>query len=274
MPPVHPADAPPPAPPPPESPRFDWESLLGIRGAAWLGGITLVVAAIFFAKWSIDQGFFSPTIRIALMLVAGVAALVWAELQLRQGYQATANAVSAAGVVTLYAALVAGHSLYGLFPLGVAFVAMTVVTVAAAVIAVRFGALFTALLGLAGGLATPVLLSSGADRPLAFFAYLTVLAAGYLFVAERRGWASVTGLALAGTTLLQFLWQLADLTPATLPTAAVSCVAIAAACAWHMIRTRDAAGRSRTCRRRPAHSCRWASGCSWRRKARSRPAGR
>ena len=49
---------------PPPPPGFDWESMLGIRGAAWLGGVALVIAALFFAKWSIDQGFFSPVIRI------------------------------------------------------------------------------------------------------------------------------------------------------------------------------------------------------------------
>ena len=46
--------------------------MLGVRGAAWLGGITIVIAALFFAKWSIDQGFFTPPIRVATMLVAGV----------------------------------------------------------------------------------------------------------------------------------------------------------------------------------------------------------
>ena len=73
--------------------------MLGVRGAAWLGGITIVaIAALFFAKWSIDQGFFTPPIRVATMLVAGVAALTWAEVTLRGGYQPTANAVSGAAV--------------------------------------------------------------------------------------------------------------------------------------------------------------------------------
>ena len=52
-------------------PVWDWESLLGVRGAAWLGGITLVIAALFFARWSIEQGFFTPVIRIGIMLLAG-----------------------------------------------------------------------------------------------------------------------------------------------------------------------------------------------------------
>ena len=87
------------APATPALPVWDWESLLGVRGAAWLGGITLVIAALFFARWSIEQGFFTPVIRIAIMLLAGTGALLWAELKLREGYQTTANALSGAGVV-------------------------------------------------------------------------------------------------------------------------------------------------------------------------------
>jgi len=217
---------------------WDWESLLGVRGAAWLGGITLVIAALFFARWSIEQGFFTPVIRIAIMLVAGTGALLWAELRLREGYQTTANALSGAGVVVLYGAFFAGHVLYQLFSLPIAFTGMTMVTVVAGLIAVRFEAQFTALIGLVGGLATPVLLSTGVDRPVAFFSYLTLLAAGFLYVAERRKWLSVTALALAGTTILQLVWFATSLNRGELLVATVSFAAIGAAYLWHAIRTR------------------------------------
>ena len=116
---------------------------------------------------------------------------------------------------------------------------MTMVTVVAGLIAVRFEAQFTALIGLAGGLATPVLLSTGVDRPVAFFSYLTLLAAGFLYVAERRRWVSVTALALAGTTDpaarrgSRPRWIRGELLVAT-----VSFTAIGAAYLWHAIRTR------------------------------------
>jgi uncharacterized membrane protein len=224
----------------PSAPSFDWESMLGVRGAAWLGGVTLVIAAIFFAKWSIDQGFFTPVIRVSTMLVLGTAALTWAEIKLRDQYQTTANALSGAGVVTLYAAFYAGHSLYQLFALSTAFAGMSIVTLLAGVIAIRFAAQFTALIGLAGGLATPVLLSTGVDRPLAFFSYLAVLAAGFLYVAERRSWPAVTGLALVGTSLLQFGWYATWIAPEKLPVGAAAFSVIGAIYLWHAVRTRDA----------------------------------
>ena len=233
-------EPPPTEPPAPPAPSFDWESMLGVRGAAWMGGITLVVAAAFFAKWSIDQGFFSPTIRIAMMLLAGTGALAWAELKLREGFDSTANAVSGAGVVTLYLAFFAAHSLYQLFGLTVTFVAMMLVTGVAAVIAVRHAALFTAVIGLVGGLATPVLISTGVDRPLGFFSYLLVLAVGFLHVAERRQWSAITMLSLAGTALLQLGWYGTYLAPEKLLVAMGAFAAIGAAYLWHALRVADA----------------------------------
>ena len=232
------------APEPPldlaSAPGFDWESMLGVRGAAWLGGVTLVIAALFFAKWSIDQGFFSPVIRFGTMLLVGTTALVWAELKLREEYQTTANAVSGTGVVILYAAFFAGHSLYQLFSLTVAFVGMSIVTLLAAVIAIRFAALFTAVIGLAGGFATPVLLSSGVDRPLAFFSYLSVLTAGFLYVAERRTWATITALALAGTSTLQLGWYASWMAPEKFLVGTAAFAVLGGIYLWHAVRLDDA----------------------------------
>ena len=239
-----PAPPPPPvrgaAPGPPDARAFDWESLLGIRGAAWLGGITLVISALFFAKWGIDQGFFSPTIRVALLLLVGTGALAWAEVSLRRGFQTTANAVSGAGVVTLYVAFYAGHSLYRLFDVPVAFAGMALVTVAGAAIAVRHEAMFTAIIGLVGGLATPVLLSTGVDRPVGFFSYLLVLAVGFLFVAERRQWPVLTILAVIGTSLLELGWYASYMAPEKLVIGLAGFTAIAAAYLWHAARMEEA----------------------------------
>jgi uncharacterized membrane protein len=236
-----PGAAPPPPPPPPPleppptpaSPSFDWEQLLGVRGAAWLGGITLVISALFFAKWTIDQGFFTPVIRVAVLMLAGTGGLVWAEVSLRRGFQATSNAVSGASIVTLYLAFFAGHNLYQLIPVGAAFVGTSVVTLVAAAIAVRYSALFTALLGLIGGLAAPLLLSTGVDRPIGFFSYLFLLNAGFLYVARRMRWQSVAAVAFLGTSLLQLAWYATSIAPEKLVVAVVAFAALGFIYLWH-----------------------------------------
>lgn len=200
------AAAPPPEPPEPPPPSFDWESLLGLKGAAWLGGITIVIASLFFAKWAVDQGLITPELRIAALLSAGVGALSWAELSLRRGFSTTANAVSGAGIAILYVAFFAGHSLYHLFPLALTFVLMSLVTVLAGVLAVRYDAYFTAILGLLGGFATPLALSTGVDRPVGLFSYILLLNVGLLAVALKKRWHGLVLLALAGTFVIELGW--------------------------------------------------------------------
>ncbi len=199
------AEAPPPGPPP-FTPAFDWESLLGLKGAAWAGGVALVIAAILLAKLAIDRGVITPEIRVALLLLAGTGTLVWAEVSLRKGYATTANAVSGAGIAILYIAFFTAHSLYHLIPLGPTFALMALVTVVAGLVAIRYDAIFTAGLGLLGGFVTPIVLSTGEDRPVALFAYLLLLNVGVLSVVLRKRWHALALLSLTCTVVIEIAW--------------------------------------------------------------------
>jgi uncharacterized membrane protein len=207
VPPARPPRPPAPATPPtPAAPPFDWESLLGLKGAAWAGGITLVIAAALLGKLAYDNGYITPPLQEAALLIAGVGGLIWAELGLRKGYATTANAVSGAGIAILYIAFFAGHARWGLFPLSLTFALMTLVTLLAGLVAIRHDAIFTAILGLLGGFATPVLLSTGVDRPLGLFSYILVLNVGLLFVAIRKRWHTLVLMGFGGTLLIELGW--------------------------------------------------------------------
>jgi uncharacterized membrane protein len=201
------------SPPPPAVPAFDWESLLGLKGAAWLGGITLVIASLFFAKWAIDNNYITPQVRIVVMIAAGVGALVWAEIGGQRGFKNAAHAVSGAGIAILYVAFYSGHALYGLFPLWLTFVMMALTTAVAGLLAVRYDAMFTAVLGLLGGFATPIALSTGVDRPLGLFSYLLLLNVGLAAVALNKRWHTLVLLAVAGTFLLEMGWFFRFMSP-------------------------------------------------------------
>ena len=209
-PPIAPPRPAPPSPPQvkaePPSPPIDWESLIGVKGAAWVGGIALIAAAIFFARWTIEQGLVTPELRFAMMLFTGIFALVSAEIGLRKGYERTASPLSGAGIAILYIAVFAGHSRYHLISMPTAFAGMVFVTVTACVLAVRYDAFPTAVLGLLGGFATPLALSTGEDRPIGLFSYILLLNLGLLAVGVKRRWHGLFELGLAGTLLIQILW--------------------------------------------------------------------
>lgn len=217
-PPPPPRPMPPPAPAmvAPDTPPIDWESLLGVKGAAWVGGIALIASAIFFARWTIEQGLVTPQLRFVFMLAFGVGALVAAELGLRQGYERTANPLSGAGIAILYIAFFAGHSRYDLISMPTAFAGMVFVTIAACVLAVRYDAFPTAVLGLLGGFATPVALSTGEDHPVGLFSYILLLNLGLFAVGMKRRWRALFELGLLGTLLIQIGWFSKFMSPANM----------------------------------------------------------
>jgi hypothetical protein len=194
------------SPPPAPEPGFDWESLLGIKGAAVVGGIAFVIAAVLFAKLAFERGWIGPELRIAILLLSGIAMLVGAEWSLRRGYATTANSVSGAGIAVLYIGLYAGRALYHLFSLPLTFALMSLVTIVAGLLAVRYNAFVTAVLGLMGGFLTPVLLSTGEDRPIGLFSYVLLLNLGLLSIAVARRWHGLALLALGGTFLIEMGW--------------------------------------------------------------------
>ncbi len=205
-PPTRPSPAPTPIAVEPPPPPIDWESLLGVKGAAWVGGIALIASAIFFARWTIEQGLVTPELRFVFMLMGGIGALVAAEIGLRKGYERTANPLSGAGIAILYIAFFAGHSRYDLISMPTAFAGMVFVTITACVLAVRYDAFPTAVLGLLGGFATPVALSTGEDHPVGLFTYILLLNMGLFAVGVKRRWHALFELGLLGTLLIQIGW--------------------------------------------------------------------
>src|SRR5205085_5561937 len=109
------------------------------------------------------------------------------------------------GILILYAVTFACRSFYHFpfFGLILTFALMSLITAAAFLLAVRLDALVVAILGIAGGFLTPILLSTGQDNPLGLFGYIALLDIGLLLVTRRKDWASLPILAAIGTVLMQ-----------------------------------------------------------------------
>ena len=227
--------APPPPTPhtPPPTPRkpFDWESLIGVKLFSWIAGIALVLAALFFLSYSVEHGWLSPPVRASLGLATGIILLLVCELRVARGYAFTANAMDGAGVAILYATLFAMHALWHLLPASAVFVLMLIVTAIAVLLSIRRDSVFIALLGLVGGFATPALLSTGENKPVALFSYLLLLNVGLLWVAIQRRWPLLTALSVVFTVVYEWSWIGKYFTAAQLPLAVAIFILLAAAAA-------------------------------------------
>lgn len=212
---------------PPRSPsnasaeRFEWERWLGVRGAAVGGGIVLAIAGFLFLQYSIERQWITPERRTILAAIAGFALFVASIPLRRRGYRIVADSITGTGAVLLYASSWAAHVSYGMIGFPAAFGAMVGVTAACAYLAQRHESLVIAVLGLVGGFATPLALSSGHDRPIALFGYVLLLDFAFLFIAQKRRWPSLTLVALGGTFVIQALWVFLRVDRNSLPLALI-----------------------------------------------------
>lgn len=195
--------APLPVEPKPVAAKKDFEFNLGGRIYGWLGGIALALAGVFLVKHSIEQGWFPPGVRVGLGILFGFVLLGAAQWMRRQSNN-LAQALSAASVAVLYAALFAGVALYDLFPAALAFVMLAGLTFAAIGLALRDGP-FVGVVGLAGGFLTPVFVSSGEPNVPVLFGFLYLLQLGALVLLKKRGWWYQAAIANGGGLLWAFL---------------------------------------------------------------------
>ncbi len=179
---------------------FDFEDIFGRRLPIWGGGFALAIAGIFLVRFSIEAGLLTPVVRVSLSFLFGLALLAGAEAAFRFEERVrdprVRQSLAGAGLATLYGAFYLAGTAYGLIGAGAAFVGLAVVTAAAIVLSFRFG-LPSAVIGLVGGFAAPLLVDSdSANIPLLSF-YLALITGGLAWTgeAQERRWLGYAALA-------------------------------------------------------------------------------
>jgi uncharacterized membrane protein len=172
-------------------PRPTFEQQFGVRLPVWFGGAALILAGFFLVKFSIEQGWLNPTVRVILGGGFGLSLLFGGRWVRRSdpssNAQRIAQSLTGAGIAVLYGSLYAATTLYELLPSFLGFGAMAALTFAALVLSLRYGPPI-ALLGLIGGFLTPAMIRSGNPSAPVFFLYLYFVLAGLLVLVRRERW--------------------------------------------------------------------------------------
>ncbi|MDJ0838367.1 MAG: DUF2339 domain-containing protein [Acidobacteriota bacterium] len=190
----------------PSKPGFelDWESWLGIRGAAVLGGVVLVLATVYLFRYSIEKGWITPGLRVISGLTGGIGAIIGAEALRRRDFPWPAAGLAGAGIAALYVSLWAAHFLYGFLDTRVCFALMGLVTLGCGWLSLYQRSILVAALGLAGGFAAPVMVTFSDFSTTELFLYLVLLNCGVLFLTRRLKHPALAAMGLAATFLFQF----------------------------------------------------------------------
>jgi uncharacterized membrane protein len=118
-------------------------------------------------------------------------------------------AITAAGLIALYASVLGAYALYGLVGPTIAFLLLALISLAAVVLSLIHGSLIGAL-GMAGALVVPLLVRSDTPSVVTLFSYLTFVQLGALAIVRLRRWWWLAWIALSGAGIWLGLGQLAD----------------------------------------------------------------
>jgi uncharacterized membrane protein len=179
-------------------------------GQQWLliTGVAITVLGIgFFLKYAFDQNWVGPGGRVVLGYLAAAAfCSVGDVFRRRPGVAVFGLYLTGGGLATLYLTTYAAFELYALLSQGSAFGFMVLVTILACLLALVYDTQWLAVLGLAGGFLTPVILSTGQSAQFVLMSYMVVLNGGILSIAVWKRWQILNTLGFICTWLLFTRW--------------------------------------------------------------------
>jgi uncharacterized membrane protein len=204
----------PPVPPPHRGRDLgDLERSFGTQWVVWIGGVALALGGIFLVRYSIEQGYFGPGLRVIGGAILALVLVGLGELARRReiinGIAELPNAahipsiLTAAGTTCAYADVYAAYALYHFLSPALAFVMLGAVALATLAAALRHGPALGGL-GLVGAYVTPLLVSSIEPNYWALYIYLAVVTAAAFALARVRlwRWLAITA------AVLSILWML------------------------------------------------------------------
>lgn len=180
------------------APHLTWES------ENWLNriGIALLLFGLaFLFKYTVDQGWITPLVRVLFGLGLGAFLLV-VGVRLRERRRALGQVLEGGGVAVGYATAFAAYQLYGLVAYPLAFTWMVAVTGIAFVLSVRQRDQVLAVIGVLGGLGTPFLLYTDAGSLPGLIGYTCLILAGAAALYARQRWRGLLATAVGATWLV------------------------------------------------------------------------
>ena len=152
----------------PASPRLavslgDLEERLAGRALAVVGGIALILGAIFFLSLAFSRGWIGPELRVLIGLAAGSAAVAGGGVFLERGDRLLGNVLTPVGLAIISISLIGATRLYHIVPTELGLIGALLSAAVVALIAVRNDSQLVAGFGSISVLLAPPLLEASPD---------------------------------------------------------------------------------------------------------------
>ena len=164
----------------------DLEARLTGRALAWVGGLALVLGAIFFLSLAFTRGWIGPEARVVIGLIGGAVSLGAGAVFMDRRNRLLGHVLTPVGLAIISISLVGATRLYGLIPVELGLLLALASSIAAAAVAVRADSPIVAAFGLIAVLAAPPLL--GATPDMVTLAFVAAVLLGTTGVALWRSW--------------------------------------------------------------------------------------
>jgi hypothetical protein len=180
----------------------------------WLNKIGIVIFLLgvaFLFKYSVDQGWLNEAVRVNIGLALGTTLLV-AGLLIKRDHPHLSQVLLGGSVATYYITAFAAFRIFHIdyVTFEIAFGFMAGVTLLAFLLAVTQDGVMLALIGAAGGLATPFVLYSGRVGLPDLVGYACFVMVGTVAIYMYKGWRSLLWLSFLGSWLVLALGYVSD----------------------------------------------------------------
>jgi hypothetical protein len=180
------------------------EAQLTGRTLAWVGGIALILGAIFFLSLAFTRGWIGPELRVLIGLAAGAAGITGGAILLDRDNRLLGHVITAVGLGIVSVSLAAATAVYQLIPAEIGLLLALITAIATAAIAVHVDGEAIAAFGLVAVLLAPPL--TGAPADLLTLAFVAVVLVGTTSVALWRSWSWLPPAAFALSAPQAAVW--------------------------------------------------------------------
>lgn len=169
-----------------------------------IAALCLMLSAVFFVQYGIENGLLTPFWRVMGALSLGGLLIVAGEILRRRagdGAREIADFLpstfSGSGIVALFIGVLSARALYGLISAETAMIGLVMISLLAVVFGWFYGP-FLAVIGLLGATSAPFLVGGEGGAPEMYFYYFALIAVIGLAIdaVKKWGWVSLLAVAL------------------------------------------------------------------------------